>query len=56
LAAATGNPVGILDDNISTSLPNEAAGFSPVAALNANIQLAKITGKIVQSTTHIALG
>lgn len=48
LAAATGNPVGILDDNIATSLPTESPGFPPVAALNVNIQLAKITGQIIQ--------
>lgn len=50
LAAATGNPVGILDDNIGTSPPFEAPGFSSVSALVANVQLARMTGMIIQST------
>ncbi|KAH7067311.1 hypothetical protein BKA63DRAFT_424516 [Paraphoma chrysanthemicola] len=49
LAAATGNPVGILDENITARLPTESAGFPPVAALNINIQLAKMTGRILQN-------
>ncbi|OAL48473.1 hypothetical protein IQ07DRAFT_543394 [Pyrenochaeta sp. DS3sAY3a] len=48
LAAATGNPVGILDGNISTMLPSESPGFPPVAALNVNIKLARLTGQIIQ--------
>ncbi|KAH7083936.1 hypothetical protein FB567DRAFT_446872 [Paraphoma chrysanthemicola] len=49
LAAATGNPVGILDENITAPLPTESAGFPPVAALNINIKLAKMTGRILQN-------
>ncbi|KAH7138452.1 fungal-specific transcription factor domain-containing protein [Dendryphion nanum] len=49
LAAATGNPVGIVDDNIITGLPAESAGFPPIAALNTNIKLARLTGDIIQN-------
>ncbi|KAJ4983091.1 hypothetical protein SVAN01_11430 [Stagonosporopsis vannaccii] len=36
LAAATGNPVGVLDESITTEPPTDAAGFPPVIALDAN--------------------
>lgn len=49
LAAATGNPVGVLDENITTDLPADAAGFPAVAALDANVKLARITGKTLQN-------
>jgi proline utilization trans-activator len=49
LAAATGNPVGILDDSITTDPPTDAAGFPAVAALTLNTNLARITGQILQS-------
>ncbi|CAN9423932.1 unnamed protein product [Alternaria alternata] len=48
LAAATGNPVGILDDNITTKLPIESAGFSPTPALKINIEIARLSGLITQ--------
>lgn len=48
LSAATGNPVGILDDHITTKLPSESPGFPPTAALNLNIKLARLTGRIMQ--------
>lgn len=48
LAAATGNLVGIADGNITTGLPTESPGFPPAAALNMNIQIAKLTGQIIR--------
>jgi proline utilization trans-activator len=48
LAAATGNPVGILDDNITTKLPAESAGFPPTSALKINIEIARLSGLITQ--------
>ena len=55
LAAATGNPFGILDEAVSASLPTESPGFFSITALNFNIKLAKRTGQIMQSkqlSTH----
>ncbi|VUC27318.1 unnamed protein product [Clonostachys rosea] len=49
LAAATGNPVGISDDAITTVTPWSSPGFQPVSALDVNIKLAKITGRINQA-------
>ncbi|CAH0047054.1 unnamed protein product [Clonostachys solani] len=48
LAAATGNPVGVSDDAITTITPWSSPGFQPVSALDVNIKLAKITGRINQ--------
>ncbi|KAH9879371.1 hypothetical protein J1614_002810 [Plenodomus biglobosus] len=49
LAAATGNPVGVLDENITTDRPTDAAGFPAVAALDTNVKLARITGQTLQN-------
>lgn len=49
LAAAIGNVVGIPDDAITTPLPTGSPGFGSPAALNSNIKLARLAGKITQS-------
>lgn len=48
LAAATGNPVGIIDDSITTAMPSKTSLFPSADALNTNIRLARITGSISQ--------
>jgi proline utilization trans-activator len=53
LAAATGNPVGVLDHSITTPPPADIAGFPSVAPLDTNRQLASITGQILHGTHAI---
>lgn len=56
LAAATGNPVGISDDSITTALPSKTSLFPSADALNTNIRLAKITGSISQGQFKLCSG
>ncbi|KAI9151551.1 Proline utilization trans-activator [Paramyrothecium foliicola] len=49
LAAATGNPFGVCDELISTSLPQDSPGFPSASTLNFNIGVARITGDIIQA-------
>lgn len=45
LAAATGNPLTIHDEDVTTPLPVDFPGFFPPEALSINIRLARITGR-----------
>ena len=56
LAAATGNPVGVLDESITTDRPTDAAGFPAVVSLDTNVTLARITGQTLQSEQPTFLG
>ncbi|UQC81859.1 uncharacterized protein CLUP02_07345 [Colletotrichum lupini] len=47
LAAATGNPAGILDDVIEIDMPTDSPGFPPALPLRTNIKIAKVTGRIL---------
>ncbi|KAI3538771.1 hypothetical protein CSPX01_09307 [Colletotrichum filicis] len=51
LAAATGNPAGILDDVIEIDMPTDSPGFPPALPLRTNIKIAKVTGRIL-SRSH----
>lgn len=47
LAAATGQPMSIRDDTITTKTPGKSPGFTAPDALNVNIRLARVTGQIM---------
>ncbi|KAK2055294.1 hypothetical protein LY76DRAFT_596179 [Colletotrichum caudatum] len=49
LAAATGNPSGILDEAIEVDMPKDSPGFSPALPLGTNIKIARVTGRILQT-------
>ncbi|KAK1491209.1 hypothetical protein CTAM01_10324 [Colletotrichum tamarilloi] len=49
LAAATGNPAGILDDVIEIDMPTDSPGFPPALPLRTNIKIAKVTGRILST-------
>ncbi|EFQ35774.1 fungal specific transcription factor domain-containing protein [Colletotrichum graminicola M1.001] len=47
LAAATGNPSGILDEAIEVDMPKDSPGFPPALPLRTNIKTARVTGRIL---------
>ncbi|KAL2882204.1 hypothetical protein SGCOL_002472 [Colletotrichum sp. CLE4] len=49
LAAATGNPAGILDDVIEIDMPTDSPGFPPALPLRTNIKIARVTGRILST-------
>ncbi|KAK1994784.1 hypothetical protein LX36DRAFT_613646 [Colletotrichum falcatum] len=49
LAAATGNPSGILDEAIEVEMPRDSPGFPAALPLRTNIKIARITGRILQT-------
>ncbi|OHE97723.1 hypothetical protein CORC01_06928 [Colletotrichum orchidophilum] len=49
LAAATGNPSGILDDVIEIDMPTDSPGFPPALPLRTNIKIARVTGRILST-------
>ncbi|KAL0943358.1 fungal specific transcription factor domain-containing protein [Colletotrichum truncatum] len=49
LAAATGNPSGILDDVIEIDMPIDSPGFPPALPLRTNIKIARVTGRILST-------
>ncbi|GKT41194.1 proline utilization trans-activator [Colletotrichum spaethianum] len=49
LAAATGNPSGIVDDVIEVDMPTDSPGFPPALPLRTNIKIAKLTGRILST-------
>ncbi|KAJ3946788.1 uncharacterized protein N0V96_003163 [Colletotrichum fioriniae] len=55
LAAATGNPAGILDDVIEIDMPTDSPGFPPALPLRTNIKIARVTGRILSSERSAVL-
>lgn len=55
LAAALGYPLGIADDAITISLPEDSYGFLPAIPIRLNIRIAQVTSRVLSGRSAMYL-